>query len=148
MNILFYHFKVGDLEGESKWPQTPICLWHSVSCDFLLSREWRCNFLPQQGKWKQLYNHGPPTCWTLSMYLSRTYFKSEHKGDTEQLGCLEIVPGPVYGLNLLMCQSPAPAARDSTWRGERCWPMRQRLSFLGLPVYFKFIFSFILLQKH
>ena len=40
--------------------------------------------------------------------------------------------------HLLRCQSPASAARDSTWRGERCPQMRQTLSFLGLPVYFKF----------
>ena len=38
-----------------------------------------------------------------------------------------------------LCWSPAPAARDSTWRGERCrWVMRQPLRFLGLPIYFKF----------
>ena len=35
------------------------------------------------------------------------------------------------------CWSPTPATRDSTWRGEWCRQMRQPLSFLGLPVYFK-----------
>ena len=36
------------------------------------------------------------------------------------------------------CRSPTPAARDSTWRGERCRWMRHPLIFLGLPTYFKF----------
>ena len=36
------------------------------------------------------------------------------------------------------CWSPTPAARDSTWRGERCRWMRHPLIFLGLPTYFKF----------
>ena len=42
------------------------------------------------------------------------------------------------------CWSPAPAARDSTWRGERCRQekLRQPLILLGLPVYFKLMILF------
>ena len=49
--------------------------------------------------------------------------------------------------SVVLCRSPAPAARDSTWRGERCRPMRQCLSFLGLPVYFKFKILFYTFTK-
>jgi len=49
------------------------------------------------------------------------------------------------------CQSPAPAARDSTWRGERCWRERNWGSlsvFLDCLFISSLWFSFILLQKH
>ena len=40
---------------------------------------------------------------------------------------------------ICICQSPAPAARGSTWREEPCqWVTRQPRSFLGLPIYFNF----------
>ena len=35
------------------------------------------------------------------------------------------------------CQSPTPAARDSTWRDGRCRPMRQPLSFLWTSCLFQ-----------
>ena len=44
-------------------------------------------------------------------------------------------------------RSPAPAARDSTWRDEQCQRMRQPLSFLGLPIYFKFKILFYTFTK-
>ena len=48
----------------------------------------------------------------------------------------------------LECQSPAPAARDSTWRDEWCQRViRQPLSFLGLPIYFKFKIFFYTFTK-
>ena len=52
------------------------------------------------------------------------------------------------GFSYLMCQSPAPAARDSTWRDERCRRvMRQPLSFLRLPIHFKFKILFYTFTK-
>ena len=47
------------------------------------------------------------------------------------------------------CQSPAPAARDSTWRGGRCQreKLRQPLIFLGLPVHFKLMILFYTFTK-
>ena len=48
----------------------------------------------------------------------------------------------------LFCRSLAPAARDSTWREEQCQQvMRQPLSFLGLPIYFKFKILFYTFTK-
>ena len=45
-------------------------------------------------------------------------------------------------------RSQAPAARDSTWREEWCRRvMRQPLSFLGLPIYFKFKIFFYTFTK-
>ena len=48
-----------------------------------------------------------------------------------------------------ICQSPAPAARDSTWRGERCRreKLRQPLILLGLPLYFKLMILFYTFTK-
>ena len=47
------------------------------------------------------------------------------------------------------CWSPAPAARDSTWRGERCWreKLRHPLILLGLAVYFKLMILFYTFTK-
>ena len=46
------------------------------------------------------------------------------------------------------CQSPAPVARGSTWRDERCQrETRQPLSFLGLPIYFKLKILFYTFTK-
>ena len=47
------------------------------------------------------------------------------------------------------CQSPAPAARKSAWRDERCWrKMMQPLTQgVGLHVYFKFQVLFYTLTK-
>ena len=35
------------------------------------------------------------------------------------------------------CRSPTPAARDSTWRGERCWRMPQAVCFLWIACLFQ-----------
>lgn len=53
------------------------CLWGSVSYYLLLSRQQRWSCLSQQGSQKCLCSRGPPTSWTLSMYLPRNYFQSE-----------------------------------------------------------------------
>ena len=46
------------------------------------------------------------------------------------------------------CPSPAPAARVSAWRDERCrWVMTQPLNFLGLRIYFKFKILFYTFTK-
>ena len=43
-----------------------------------------------------------------------------------------------HSLAQVKCRSPAPAARESTWRDERCWQeTMQPLNFLGLHIYFK-----------
>ena len=47
------------------------------------------------------------------------------------------------------CRSPAPAARDSTWRDGQCRreKLRQPLILLGLPVYFKLMILFYIFTK-
>ena len=70
---------------------------------------------------------------------------SKAGGLSVALGKLHIL---VRALRLWSCQSPAPAARDSTWRCEQCqWEARQPLSFLGLPIYFKFKILFYTFTK-
>ena len=47
------------------------------------------------------------------------------------------------------CQSPAPAARESTWRDEWCpRETMQPLNFLGLHIYFKLKILFYTFKKH
>ena len=47
-----------------------------------------------------------------------------------------------------MCWSPAPAARESTWRDEQCRrETRQPLSFPGLPIYFNLKILFYTFTK-
>ena len=47
-----------------------------------------------------------------------------------------------------LCQSPSPAARDSTWSEGRCqWVTMQPLNFLGLHIYFKFKIFFYTFTK-
>ena len=45
------------------------------------------------------------------------------------------------------CRSPTPAARDSSWRDERCQRMRQPLIFLWTAVYSKFKILFYTFTK-
>ena len=47
-----------------------------------------------------------------------------------------------------LCQSPSPAARDSTWKEGLCqWVMMQPLNFLELRIYFKFKIFFYTFTK-
>ena len=50
----------------------------------------------------------------------------------------------------ILCQSPASAGRDSTWRCERCrWETEaaSQFFFFGLPVYFKLMILFYTFTK-
>jgi len=74
-------------------------------------------------------------CWCITM---SGYWGSRSSGS--QLIC---------HLEPIWCQSPAPAARESAWRDERCqWGMMQPLTQgAGLHVYFKFQVLFYTLTK-
>ena len=84
------------------------------------------------------------------------WFKFAHSGPfssriaktsmfTLAISCLTISNLPWF----MDCQSPAPAARDSTWRDERGWRESEAASqfFFGLPVYFKLMNLFYTFAK-
>jgi hypothetical protein len=85
--------------------------------------------------------------------LSRLLTLCSVNNDIADLGTTG--PGHPLGHGLLLCisyyiscRSPAPAARDSTWREGRCQRVTmQPLNFLGLCIYFKFKIFFYTFRK-
>ena len=124
--------------------------------DFLLQAGISSNNL------NEVVGNLPAGCLTFLLYLSPCksdsiptklghYTKWNKETEKDKYCIVWLIGGILYKIvrdHAVGCRSPAPAARDSTWREGRCrWVTTQPLNFLGLCIYFKFKIFFYTFKK-
>ena len=116
-----------------------IIKWFIINYNICLSQLW--SMIPSLG----IYVWLAYIWWAENQFFFR---KESCSVVSHSLRPLWNSPDQNIGADSLSFQSPTPAARDSTWRGEQCWrEMRQPLSFLGLPIYLKLKILFYTFTK-
>ena len=122
------HIWMWELDCEESWVLKNWCFW-TVVLEKTLQSSLDCKEI------QPIHSKGDQS-WVL-------FGRNDAKAETPKLW-----PPHTKSWLIGKRQSPPPAARDSTWRDERCWRWGSLSVFLDCLFISSLRFSFILLQKH